>query len=59
VADAETPEEPVFDDTLPEDVHIHKASVPGGWVYIVYVQRKVGGKAFTTQLSTVYVPGRR
>ncbi len=52
-------EEPEFDDTPPEDIHIHRVSVPGGWVFIAYVRRKDGGKTYTSQLSTVYVPGRR
>ncbi|MGA1819897.1 MAG: hypothetical protein ACMUHU_02690 [Thermoplasmatota archaeon] len=57
--DLEIPEEKELDDSLPEDIHIHKVSVPGGWIYITYIQRKEGGKVHTTQLSTVYVPGRR
>jgi len=59
MADPETPEEPDFNDTLPEDLHIHKASVPGGWVFITYIQRTEGCKTYTTQVSTVYVPARR
>lgn len=55
----ETLEENELDDSLPEDIRIHKVSVPGGWIYITYIQRKEGGKVYTTQLSTVYVPGRR
>ncbi|MBN1390026.1 MAG: hypothetical protein JXA22_05230 [Candidatus Thermoplasmatota archaeon] len=59
MTDPETPEENTLDDTLPDDIRIHKVSVPGGWIYISYVKRKIGGRYFTTQLSTVYVPGRR
>ncbi|MGA1793057.1 MAG: hypothetical protein ACMUHM_03825 [Thermoplasmatota archaeon] len=57
--DNETLEENELDDSLPEDIHIHKVSVPGGWIYITYIQRKEGGKVHTIQLSTIYVPGRR
>ncbi len=53
------PEEVEVDYNLPADMRIHKASVPGGWVYITYVQRTENGKEYTSQLSTVYVPGRR
>jgi len=59
LADPEMPEDNVVEGSLPEDIHIHKASVPGGWIYITYIQRCEGGKAYTIQLSTVYVPGRR
>jgi hypothetical protein len=52
-------EEPEFDDTLPEDIRIHRISVPGGWVFITYARRKDGEETYTSQLSTVYVPGRR
>lgn len=48
-----------FDDKLPDDIRIHKVSVPGGWVYITYVRRKDGDNPYTSELSTVYVPGRR
>ncbi len=57
--ETEISEDNELEDTLPEDMRIHKASVPGGWIYITYVQRKEDGKDHTTQLSTVYVPGRR
>jgi len=57
--DLETADESELDDSLPDDIRIHKVSVPGGWVYIAYIQSKEGGKLHTTQLSTVYVPGRR
>jgi hypothetical protein len=48
-----------YDRELPEDIHIHKISVPGGWVYLTYVRRKDGDSAYTSDISTVYVPGRR
>jgi len=57
--DIEIPEENELDDSLPEDIRIHKVSVPGGWIYITYIQRKEGSKVHTIQLSTIYVPGRR
>jgi len=55
----EIQEDNELDDSLPEDIRIHKVSVPGGWIYITYIRRKEGGRVHTTQLSTVYVPGRR
>jgi hypothetical protein len=48
-----------YDRELPEDIHIHRISVPGGWIYLTYVRRKDGGDVYTSDISTVYVPGRR
>ena len=48
-----------YDRELPEDIHIHRISVPGGWIYLTYVRRKDGGDVHTSDISTVYVPGRR
>jgi hypothetical protein len=48
-----------YDRELPEDVHVHRISVPGGWVFLTYVRRKDGGDFYTSDISTVYVPGRR
>lgn len=48
-----------YDRELPEDIHIHRISVPGGWVYLTYVRRNEGGNEYTSDISTVYVPGRR
>jgi hypothetical protein len=48
-----------YDRELPDDIHIHRISVPGGWVYLTYVRRKDGGDVYTSDISTVYVPGRR
>lgn len=48
-----------YDRELPEDIHIHRISVPGGWVFLTYVRRKVGDEIYTSDISTVYVPGRR
>jgi hypothetical protein len=48
-----------YDRELPEDVHIHRISVPGGWIYLTYVVRKDGATSYTSNISTVYVPGRR
>ena len=48
-----------YDRELPGDIHIHRISVPGGWVYLTYVRRKDGDKEYTSDISTVYVPGRR
>ena len=48
-----------YDRKLPEDLHIHRISVPGGWIYLTYVRKKDGDGEFTSDISTVYVPGRR
>ena len=48
-----------YDRELPEDIHIHRISVPGGWIYLTYVRNKDGDRVRTTDISTVYVPGRR
>lgn len=48
-----------YDRELPHDIHIHKISVPGGWIYLTYVMRKDGDNEYTSDISTVYVPGRR
>ncbi|MEA3558674.1 MAG: hypothetical protein U9R75_05405 [Candidatus Thermoplasmatota archaeon] len=48
-----------FDNEIPDDLRIHRISVPGGWVYITYVRRKDGEEYYTSEISTLYVPGRR
>jgi hypothetical protein len=52
-------EELEFDDALPDDIRLHRVSVPGGWIYITYVRRSEGDVPYTSQISTLYVPGRR
>ena len=44
---------------LPDDMHVDRYSVPGGWIYIVSVEREENGKNYTSCVSTCYVPGRR
>ena len=48
-----------YDRELPDDIHIHRISVPGGWVYLTYVRKKDRDSVYTSDISTVYVPGRR
>ncbi len=44
---------------IPDDMHVDRYSVPGGWIYIVSVEREENGKHYTSCVSTCYVPGRR
>jgi hypothetical protein len=48
-----------YDQELPADIHIHKISVPGGWIFLTYVRREDESGPYTSDISTVYVPGRR
>jgi hypothetical protein len=59
MTEGDTKEELEFDDSLPQDIHLHKIAVPGGWVFITYVTRSDGEASYTSLISTVYVPGRR
>lgn len=48
-----------LDQELSDDIHVKSISVPGGWIYITYVRKKMKGEYHTTAISTCYVPGRR
>jgi len=44
---------------LPDDVHVRKLSVPGGWIYVTFITREGEEGPYTSEISTVYIPGRR